>query len=69
MTLKTEDVRRIVLEAGSAGVTRKEIAVLLGVPRHDAGLHMALEELARRKEIDHDRTAPLSGPLRWRATQ
>lgn len=64
--LRTEDVLRMIREAGAEGVTRKELAVLLGVKRESDALHIALTSLARDGHIDHDRTAPVSGPLRWR---
>jgi len=64
--MRHEDVLRLITEAGPEGVTRKELAVLLGVKRESDALHVALTSLAREGKIDHDRTAPVSGPLRWR---
>ncbi len=69
MSVRHEDVFRLICEAGPEGVTRKELAVLLGVQRIDEGLHVAITSLARDGKIDHDRTSPLSGPMRFRACQ
>lgn len=69
MHVKHEDVFRLICEAGEEGVTRKELAVMLGVERIDAGLHMALTALARERKVTHDHTAPINGPLRYRAVQ
>jgi hypothetical protein len=69
VTFRVEDVLRLITEAGPEGVTRKELAVLLGVKRESDALHIALTSLARDGKIDHDRTSPVNGPMRFRACQ